>query len=92
MQRLQYQAASFQTGKRQSKIGRPTKKERRDLDDFFKDKYCLIYIIAEMLLIKSGFSLFSKSPIVVLENWSAYYPLVSASGNAAGMVFAVTFS
>ena len=32
--RLQYQAASFHTGKRQSKIGRPTKKERRDLDDF----------------------------------------------------------
>ena len=34
IQRLQYQAASFHTGKRQSKIGRPTKKERRDLDDF----------------------------------------------------------
>jgi len=33
--RLQYQAASFHTGKRQSKIGRPTKKERRDLDEFF---------------------------------------------------------
>lgn len=28
---LQYQAPSFNTGKRQSKIGRPTKKERRDL-------------------------------------------------------------
>lgn len=27
-------AASFHTGKRLSKIGRPTKKERRDLDDF----------------------------------------------------------
>ena len=27
-------AASFHTGKRPSKIGRPTKKERRDLDDF----------------------------------------------------------
>jgi ribosome-associated heat shock protein Hsp15 len=37
VQRLQFQAASFQTGKRQSKIGRPTKKERRDLDDFFTD-------------------------------------------------------
>ena len=36
VQRLQYQAASFQTGKRQSKIGRPTKKERRDLDDFIE--------------------------------------------------------
>jgi ribosome-associated heat shock protein Hsp15 len=34
IQRLQYQAASFHTGKRQSKIGRPTKKERRDLNDF----------------------------------------------------------
>jgi ribosome-associated heat shock protein Hsp15 len=37
IQRLQYQAASFHTGKRQSKIGRPTKKERRDLDDFFEE-------------------------------------------------------
>jgi len=36
LQRLQYQAASFHTGKRKSKIGRPTKKERRDLDDFFE--------------------------------------------------------
>lgn len=36
IQRLQYQAASFHTGKRPSKIGRPTKKERRDLDDFFE--------------------------------------------------------
>lgn len=36
IQRLQYQAASFHTGKRQSKIGRPTKKERRDLDDFYE--------------------------------------------------------
>ena len=37
LQRLQYQAASFHTGKRQSKIGRPTKKERRDLDGFLDD-------------------------------------------------------
>lgn len=37
IQRLQYQAASFHTGKRQSKIGRPTKKERRDLDDFYEE-------------------------------------------------------
>ena len=37
IQRLQYQAASFHTGKRPSKIGRPTKKERRDLDDFFEE-------------------------------------------------------
>lgn len=28
------QASVFQTGKRPSKIGRPTKKERRELDDF----------------------------------------------------------
>ena len=31
------QAPSFHTGKRLSKIGRPTKKERRDLDDFVED-------------------------------------------------------
>ncbi|MEO6611660.1 MAG: RNA-binding S4 domain-containing protein [Chitinophagaceae bacterium] len=37
IQRLQYQAASFHTGKRQSKIGRPTKKERRDLEGFLDD-------------------------------------------------------
>ena len=36
IQRLQYQTASFHTGKRQSKIGRPTKKERRDIDDFME--------------------------------------------------------
>lgn len=33
-ERLQYQASSFHTGKRLSKIGRPTKKERRDLEGF----------------------------------------------------------
>lgn len=37
LERLQYQAASFHTGKRQSKIGRPTKKERRDLEGFMED-------------------------------------------------------
>ncbi len=37
IQRLQYMAASFHTGKRKSKIGRPTKKERRDLDGFLED-------------------------------------------------------
>jgi len=37
IERLQYLAASFHTGKRPSKIGRPTKKERRDMDDFMKD-------------------------------------------------------
>ena len=36
LDRIQFQAASFQTGKRQSKIGRPTKKERRDIDDFME--------------------------------------------------------
>ena len=34
IQRLQFQAAAFYTGKRKSKIGRPTKKQRRDIDDF----------------------------------------------------------
>lgn len=37
LQRIQYQAATFHTGKRRSKIGRPTKKERRELDDFLED-------------------------------------------------------
>ena len=35
LERLQYQSSSFHTGKRLSKIGRPTKKQRRDLDEFF---------------------------------------------------------
>jgi ribosome-associated heat shock protein Hsp15 len=34
----QYQPASFQTGKLQSKIGRPTKKQRRDLEGFTDDE------------------------------------------------------
>lgn len=34
LERLKFQAASFYTGKRPSKIGRPTKKQRRDLEDF----------------------------------------------------------
>lgn len=37
LERVKFQAASFHTGKRQSKIGRPTKKERRDLDEFLDD-------------------------------------------------------
>ena len=37
VQRLQFQAASFHTGKRQSKVGRPTKKERRNLDGFLDE-------------------------------------------------------
>ena len=36
IERLQFQAASFHTGKRQSKVGRPTKKQRRDMDDFME--------------------------------------------------------
>lgn len=31
---LNFQASAFQTGKRMSKIGRPTKKQKRDLDNF----------------------------------------------------------
>jgi len=38
IERLQFQAASFHTGKRKSKIGRPTKKLRREMDDFFEDE------------------------------------------------------
>ena len=37
IERLKYQAASFNTGKRPSKIGRPTKKERRDLGEFLDE-------------------------------------------------------
>ena len=35
---LQFQAASFHTGKRHSKIGRPTKKQRREMDGFFGEE------------------------------------------------------
>ena len=34
IERLQFQAASFHTGKRLSKVGRPTKKLRREWEDF----------------------------------------------------------
>jgi ribosome-associated heat shock protein Hsp15 len=37
IERLQFQAVSFHTGKRLSKVGRPTKKQRRDIDDFTSD-------------------------------------------------------
>jgi ribosome-associated heat shock protein Hsp15 len=37
IERLKFQASSFNTGKRQSKIGRPTKKDRRDLGEFMED-------------------------------------------------------
>ena len=36
--KLQFQAASFHTGKRKSKIGRPTKKQRREMEDFFGEE------------------------------------------------------
>src|SRR5687767_5889718 len=38
IKRIQFQNASFHTGKRQSKIGRPTKKQRRELEDFMDDE------------------------------------------------------
>lgn len=34
----QFQAASFYTGKRPSKVGRPTKKQRREMDGFFGEE------------------------------------------------------
>lgn len=36
LEKPQFQAESFHTGKRLSKIGRPTKKQRRELDDFME--------------------------------------------------------
>lgn len=38
LERLKFQAASFHTGKRKSKIGRPTKKQRREMDEFFGEE------------------------------------------------------
>lgn len=38
LERLNFQAATFHTGKRLSKIGRPTKKQRRDLGDFMENE------------------------------------------------------
>jgi len=38
IERLQFQAATFHTGKRLSKVGRPTKKQRRDLEGFMGDE------------------------------------------------------
>ncbi|HAN65196.1 MAG TPA: RNA-binding protein [Chitinophagaceae bacterium] len=34
IERIQFQAATFHTGKRLSKQGRPTKKNKRDIDEF----------------------------------------------------------
>jgi ribosome-associated heat shock protein Hsp15 len=36
-EKVEYQPFFFNTGKRRSKIGRPTKKSRRDISDFFED-------------------------------------------------------
>ena len=36
MERIQFESATFNTGKRMSKIGRPTKKNKRDLDSFLE--------------------------------------------------------
>jgi ribosome-associated heat shock protein Hsp15 len=36
LDRIKFEAAVFQTGKRMSKIGRPTKRERRDLGGFME--------------------------------------------------------
>lgn len=36
-ERIKSVASSFHTGKRLSKVGRPTKRERRDLEDFMED-------------------------------------------------------
>jgi ribosome-associated heat shock protein Hsp15 len=37
LDRLKFEASAFYTGKRVSKIGRPTKKKRRDLEEFTGD-------------------------------------------------------
>jgi ribosome-associated heat shock protein Hsp15 len=38
LDRMQFQAESFHTGKRLSKVGRPTKKQRRELDGFMDEE------------------------------------------------------
>ncbi len=37
LEKMQFQAAIFYSGKRQTKIGRPTKKDRRELGDFMEE-------------------------------------------------------
>ena len=37
LDRIKFEAAVFHTGKRLSKVGRPTKKDKRDLDTFLGD-------------------------------------------------------
>ena len=39
LDRIQFQAAVFNTGKRMSKLGRPNKKDKRDLDDFMEGDF-----------------------------------------------------
>ncbi len=36
IERIKFEAAAFHTGKRLSKVGRPTKKNKRDLDNFME--------------------------------------------------------
>jgi ribosome-associated heat shock protein Hsp15 len=36
--KTKFQAAAFHTGKRMSKVGRPTKKQKRELDEFTQDE------------------------------------------------------
>ena len=36
LDRIKFQSAVFNTGKRMSKVGRPTKKDKRDLDGFME--------------------------------------------------------
>ncbi len=36
IERMKFQSESFHTGKRLSKIGRPSKKQRREMDDFLE--------------------------------------------------------
>ena len=37
VEKLQFQGSAFHTGKRMSKVGRPTKKQKRELDDFMNE-------------------------------------------------------
>ncbi len=36
LDRIKFEASSFHTGKRLSKVGRPTKRDRRDLEEFME--------------------------------------------------------
>jgi ribosome-associated heat shock protein Hsp15 len=39
LDRIKFQSAVFNTGKRMSKVGRPTKKDKRDLDGFMEGDF-----------------------------------------------------